>query len=157
LNSVDSIGDALYETLKAFERCSIWTVRAILETDVDIGRAFKVVNSASKDYYLSCILSSANAKFEAHLMLGIQGADLVGMFPNEVNPEIQKDGLGEIANVITGLFLADDHFTSKFGYLKPSVPFFNEGAFAAKKEWGIEGTVEAHGKPIYLRFSIREI
>ena len=82
-------------------------------------------------------------------------ADLPELFPAEPDTKIRKDALGEMANVISGLFVADDVFIGKFGYLKPSTPFFSEGVFTSQKDWGIEGKVEAHGKEIMLHFSVR--
>jgi hypothetical protein len=157
MSATEPIVDALYEMAKTFEGCVVWAIRAILETDAKIRTPFKVVNSTPEGASLYCILPTGGPMFHSQLVLGVEDGDLAAIFSSEESPKVRKDALGEMANVISGLFVADDQFIAKFGYLKPSTPFFSDGAFTARKDWGIEGVVEASGKEIRLHFSIRLI
>ncbi len=153
----DPIVDALYEMVRSFEGCVTWAIRAILETETKPALPFRVTASFPEPQSLFCILPAGSANFHSQIIIGVEEADLPAIFPSEVDPKIRRDAVGEMANVISGLFVADDIFISRFGYLKPSSPFFSDGPFTARKDWSIEGNVEANGKLIHLHFSIRPI
>ncbi len=157
MTKIDPIIDTLYEMAKSFEDCVLWTVRAILETDAKISSSFKVVHVLPLEASLYCILPTGNSTYHSQLIMGVNEVDLEAIFPNEANIKIRKDGLGEMANVISGLIIAEDLFVSKFGYLKPSTPFFCEGAFTSRLDWSLQGKVLAFGKEIHLQFSIRSL
>jgi hypothetical protein len=157
MNAPDPIARALGEVAQVFEGCVVWAVRAILESEVKIKAPFEVVSSVPDGSSLYCILPTGNPKYHGQLVLGAEEEDFEHIFPGEMDPKVRKDAIGEMANVISGLFVADDTFISKFGYLKPSTPFFSEGAFTARKDWSLKGRIQANGKEIALQFSIREL
>jgi hypothetical protein len=157
MSPAEPIVDALYEMAKTFEGCVVWAIRAMLETDTKVKAPFKVVNATPEGSSLYCILPTGNPKFHAQLVVGVEDSDLAEIFSSEVSAKVRKDALGEMANVMSGLFVADDLFIEKFGHLKPSTPFFSEGAFTSRKDWGIEGIVVANSKDIRLHFSIRSL
>ena len=140
-----------------FEGYVSWTVRTILESEVRIKTPFEVVSAIPKGSSLFCILPTASTKYYAQLIVGIEEDDIEILFPGEMDPKVRKDAIGEVANVISGLFVADDQFIARFGFLSPSTPFFSEGAFTARQDWGLRGCVEANGKEMVLHFSIREL
>ncbi len=157
MSPAEPIVDALYGMAKTFEGCVTWAIRAILETNVTVKAPFKVGNSIPDGSSMYCILPTGNAKFHALLVLGVEDGDLPEIFSGEINPKVRKDALGEMANVMSGLVVADDLFVSTFGYLKPSTPFFNDGVFTSRKDWGLAGVVQANGKDICIHFSIRSL
>lgn len=151
----DALQAALREVAPVFEGCVLWAVRAILESDVKIKAPFETVRDAPAGASLYCILPTGSATYHAQLVVGAEEGDIAGLFPAEADPKVRKDAIGEMANVISGLFVADDTFIAKFGYLKPSTPFFSEGAFTARQDWGLMGRVVANGREIALHFSVR--
>lgn len=157
MSPAEPIVDALYGMAKTFEGCVTWAIRAILETNVKVSAPFKVVNSIPDGSSMYCILPTGNAKFHALLVIGVEDGDLADIFSGEVSAKVRKDALGEMANVMSGLVVADDQFISSFGHLRPSTPFFNDGVFTSRKDWGLEGTVQANGKDIHIHFSIRSL
>jgi hypothetical protein len=90
-------------------------------------------------------------------MVGVDESAFADLFPEEPDPKIRKDAIGEIANVIAGLFVSDDEFISRFGWLRPSTPLFSEGLFTDRQDWSLKGCLEANGREIILQFSIREL
>jgi hypothetical protein len=157
MSKPDTLSGSLREVATVFEGCVLWAVRAILESEVKIKSPFEVVRSVPVDASLYCILPTGSAKHYAQLVVGAEEDDLAALFPTEADPKVRKDAIGEMANVISGLFVADDTFIAQFGYLKPSTPFFSEGAFTAREDWGLLGRVVANGRELALHFSIREL
>jgi hypothetical protein len=157
MSKPDSLADGLRSVASVFESCVLWAVRAIIESDVKIKAPFELVRTAPAGASLYCILPTGSTAYHAQLVVGAEENDITSLFPAEMDPRVRKDAIGEMANVISGLFVADDLFISKFGYLKPSTPFFSEGAFTARTDWGLSGRVEANGREIALHFSIREL
>ncbi len=135
----------------------VWAVRAILESDVNVKAPFEAICAVPEGSSLYCILPTASTRYYAQLVVGLEESEIETLFPGEMDPRVRKDAIGEMANVISGLFVADDQFIARFGYLRPSTPFFSEGAFTARKDWGLKGRVEANGKQMILHFSIREL
>lgn len=140
-----------------FEGCVLWAVRAILESDVKVKMPFEVLSAVPEGSSLYCILPASSQRFYAQLVVGVEEGDLGELFPKEQDEKVRKDAVGEMANVISGLFIADDQFIALFGYLRPSTPFFSEGAFTARKDWGLKGRIEANGKEMSIQFSIRDL
>ncbi len=126
-----------------------------MEADVKIKAPFEVVSIVPTGSSLYCILPTGSIKYHGQLVVGIVEEDIEQLFPGEMDPRVRKDAIGEIANVISGTFVADDKFIANFGYLRPSTPFFSEGAFTDRKDWGLVGRVEANGKEIMIQFSMR--
>jgi hypothetical protein len=157
MTSPESISGPLQDMASAFEGCVVWAAKAILETEVKLKAPFEVLSSVPEGSLMYCILPAASARYYAQLVVGIEDGDLPDLFPREPDEKVRKDAIGEIANVISGLFIADDQFIATFGYLKPSTPFFSEGAFTARKDWGLKGRIEANGREISLQFSIRDL
>jgi hypothetical protein len=155
--TTDPIPDVMGEVAPVFEDCVVWAVRAILESEVSIKVPFEAVRAAPEGSSLYCILPTASTRYYAQLVVGLEEGEIETLFPNEIDPRIRKDAIGEMANVISGLFVADDQFITRFGYLRPSTPFFSEGAFTARVDWGLKGRVEANGKEMDFHFSIREL
>jgi hypothetical protein len=153
----DSIAAAMGDMAQVFEGCVLWAVRAILEADIEVKTPFEAVSAVPDGSSLYCILPTASTRYYAQLVVGLEEDDIETLFPGEMDPRVRKDAIGEMANVISGLFVADDQFIARFGYLRPSTPFFSEGAFTARKDWGLKGRMEAHGKQMMLHFSIREL
>jgi hypothetical protein len=156
MSAHEPLPGALRDVASVFENCVVWAVRAILESDVKVKAPFVVVNAVPDGASLYCILPTGNYQYHAQLVVGAEEEDIARLFPSEADPKVRKDAIGELANVISGLFVADEQFISRFGYLKPSTPFFSEGAFSARKDWGLEGHVVANGREIALYFSVRE-
>ena len=157
MTSPESIQGPLAEMAPVFEGCVLWAVRAILEAEVKVKASFEVLSAVPQGSSQYCILPASSQTFYAQLVVGIEEADLAVFFPEEKDEKVRKDALGEMANVICGLFIADDHFISTFGYLRPSTPFFSEGAFTSRKDWGLKGRIEANGKEMAIQFSIRDL
>jgi hypothetical protein len=132
-------------------------VRAILETDARVKVPFEILSGVPEGSSLYCILPSSNPNFYAQLVIGTDEAGLRRLLPNESDDKVRKDAIGEIANVISGLFIAEDQFISHFGYLKPSTPFFSDGAFTARKDWGLRGRIESNGQELGLHFYLRDL
>jgi hypothetical protein len=153
----DPIEGIMADLSSVFEGCVVWAVRAILEADVKVKSPFGSVHSTPEGSSLYCIIPSASSRYYAQLVIGLEESEIEAMFPEEMDARVRKDAIGEMANVISGLFVADDLFIAKFGYLRPSTPFFSEGAFTARKDWGLMGRIEANGKEMLLHFSIREL
>lgn len=153
----NSIPGVMGEVAPVLESCVIWAVRAILEADVSVKTPFEAVRAVPEGSSLYCILPTASTRYYAQLVVGLEEEEIEALFPGEMDPRIRKDAIGEMANVISGLFVADDQFIAHFGYLRPSTPFFSEGAFTARMDWGVMGRVEANGKEMGLHFSIREL
>lgn len=153
----DPIPGVMRELAPMFEGCAIWAVRAILEADVRIKAPFEAVRAIPEGSSLYCILPTASTRYYAQLVVGLEEGEIETLFPSELDPRVRKDAIGEMANVISGLFVADDQFIARFGYLRPSTPFFSEGAFTARMDWGLKGRVEANGKEMALHFCIREL
>lgn len=156
MNRADSLASGLRDVASVFEGCVLWAVKAILESEVKVKAPFEVVQETPAGAALYCILPTGSAQYHAQLVVGAEEEDIAQLFPSEPDAKVRKDAIGEMANVISGLFVADDTFISKFGYLKPSTPFFSEGAFTDRKDWALKGRVTAHGREIELHFSIRE-
>ncbi|MEO6097032.1 MAG: hypothetical protein ABIW76_15670 [Fibrobacteria bacterium] len=157
MSAADPLQGTLASLSPVFESCVIWAVRAILESDVKVKAPFESVHSIPEGSSLYCILPTANTRYHAQLVMGLEESEIETMFPQEMDARFRKDAIGEMANVISGLFVADDLFIARFGYLRPSTPFFSEGAFTARKDWGLMGKIEAKGKEMLLHFSIREL
>ena len=157
MTAPESIQAPMLDMVPVFEGCVLWAVRAILEADVMVKTPFEVLSAVPEGSSLYCILPASSPRFYAQLVVGVEESDLAAMFPKEKDEKVRKDAVGEMANVISGLFIADDLFISTFGYLKPSTPFFSEGAFTARKDWGLKGRIEANGKEIAIQFSIRAL
>jgi hypothetical protein len=155
MSPAEPIVVALFELTKAFEGCVTWTTWAILETLSEVKVPFKVVHSAPEPASLYALLSADGSDFNALLIMAVEETDLVNIVAGENDPKLRKDAFGEMSNVISGVFLANDQFISKFGNLKPSVPAFSDGGFSSRKEWGLVGTVNVNGRPIHLHFFIR--
>ncbi|MDB5105312.1 MAG: hypothetical protein JWP91_3001 [Fibrobacteres bacterium] len=153
----DPIESSLANMARTFEGCVSWAVRAILESEIRIKTPFEAVASVPDGSSLYCILPTASTKYYAQLVVGVEEDDIEILFPGEMDPRVRKDAIGEMANVVSGLFVADDQFIARFGYLRPSTPFFSEGAFTARKDWGLKGRIEANGREMVLHFSIREL
>ncbi len=157
MSTPETLPGDLREVAAVFESCVLWAVKAILETDAKVKTPFEVVQAAPAGASLYCILPTGSARYHAQLVVGAEEDDIAGMFPSELDAKVRKDAIGEMANVISGLFVADDLFISKFGYLRPSTPFFSEGAFTARRDWGLSGRLEANGRELSMHFSIREL
>lgn len=157
MQAADPIQGIMAGLSSVFEGCVVWSVRAILESDVKVNAPFESVRSIPEGCSLYCILPTASARYYAQLVIGLDEAEVETFFPGEMDARVRKDAIGEMANVISGLFAADDLFIAKFGYLRPSSPFFSEGAFTARKDWGLMGRIEANGKEMLLHFSIRDL
>jgi hypothetical protein len=155
MKPAEALPEALRDVASVFEGCVVWAVRAILQADVKLMAPFETVRAAPAGASEYCILPTGSAVYYAQLVVGAEEDDIAALFPAEMDPKVRKDAIGEMANVISGLFVADDLFIAKFGYLKPSTPFFSEGAFTAREDWGLMGRVEANGREIALHFSIR--
>lgn len=155
--SSDPIPEVMGELAPVFEGCVLWAVRAILESDVNIKTPFEAVRAVPEGSSLYCILPTASKRYYAQLVVGLEEGEIESLFPDEKEPAIRKDAIGEMANVISGLFVADDLFIAHFGYLRPSTPFFSEGAFTSRMDFGLKGRIEAKGKEMALHFCIRDL
>jgi hypothetical protein len=155
VDPISPLADALASMGPNLERHFVWAVRAILETDVKVTEPFHATAAAPTGSKFYCLIPNSNPEYHAQLALGVSDDDIAALFPGEVDPKLRNDALGEMANVIAGLVMADDHFLERFGHLKPSTPFFSEGAYTARKDPGIEGKVEAGGREILFHLSIR--
>lgn len=153
----DPIQGVMVEFAPVFEGCVLWAVSAILESDVRVKMPFEAVCAIPEGSSLYCILPTASSRYYAQLVVGLEEGETETLFPGEIDPKVRKDAIGEMANVISGIFVADDQFIARFGYLRPSTPFFSEGAFTARLDWGLRGRVEANGKEMGFHFSIREL
>ena len=91
---------------QVFESSVLWAVRAILESDVSVKAPFEIDSSVSAGSSMYCILPSSNQNYYGQLVVGIDEGDLPHLLPNEPDEKVRKDAVGEIANVISGLFLA---------------------------------------------------
>lgn len=157
MTSPEFITGPLRDLAPAFEGCVLWAIRAIMGSEVKIKKHFEVVSIVPDGSSLYCILPTSSSKYHGQVVVGIEEDDIEQLFPGEMDPHVRKDAIGEMTNVISGLFVADDKFIANFGYLRPSTPFFSEGAFTARKDWCIMGRVEANGKEMAIRFSLREL
>jgi hypothetical protein len=157
MQSSEQLADHLKEMVRVFEGCVIWAVRAILESEVRIKEPFFAAASIPEGYNMFCMLPTANDRYHSLLTVGVEENDLPRLFPDEIDPKLQRDSMGEMANVISGLFVADDFFIAKFGHLKPSTPFFSDGAFTSHRDWSIQGKIEVHGQELLFHFSIRDL
>lgn len=153
----DPIPDVMRELAPVFEGCVVWAVSAILESNVSVKIPFGAVRAIPEGSSLYCILPTASTRYYAQLVVGLEEEETEILFPGEIDPKIRKDAIGEMANVISGIFVADDQFVTRFGFLSPATPFFSEGAFTDRLDWGLKGRVEANGKEMSIHFSIREL
>jgi hypothetical protein len=140
---------------RTFERHVLWAVRAILESDVAVKEPFRVSGEAPAGRTLYCLIPNSNSDYHAQLAIGLSMDDLPGLFPGELDPRLRLDALGEMGNVVAGLVMADEAFMGHFGHLKPSTPFFSEGAFTDRKDAGIRGTVTANGTDLAFHVTVR--
>jgi hypothetical protein len=155
VNELEPVPDALAAMGPALESHFVWAVRAVLETEVTVRDHFHVTDTAPAGSSLYCLIPNSNPDYHAQLALGVEPEDVAGLFPAEPDPKMRTDALGELANVISGLVTADDHFLDRFGHLKPSTPFFSEGAFTDRRDPGIAGRIEANGRIIHFHLNIR--
>lgn len=149
--------ESLGSLSQALESKVIWAVRAILSAETKTTAPFEIVSTAPEGSSLYCILPTSSLRYHSQLVIGVEESGLGTLFPEEREAKVQKDAIGEMANVISGLFIAEDEFISRFGQLRPSTPFYCDGVFTDRKDWSLRGTVEANGKEIIIYFSIREL
>jgi hypothetical protein len=122
---------------------------------VEIAEPFRLAEAAPEGSTLYCLIPNSNARYHAQLAVGVDDGDLPALFPGEVDAKLRLDGLGELANVVAGLILSDEGFMGSFGRLKPSTPFFSEGAFTDRRDVGIRGAVRAGGIRLGFHITIR--
>lgn len=149
------LGYALASMGPALERHCVWAIGAVLETEAAVKEHFHAVESAPSDACLYCLIPNANPDYHAQLALGIAPDDIPALFPREPDPKMRQDALGELANVVSGLVMADEGFLERFGHLKPSTPFFSEGPFTGRRDRALRGKVVAGGRDILFHLSIR--
>lgn len=153
--SID-FADSLRPIARTFERQVLWAVRAMLETEVAVKEPFHVTNAAPDGPTLFCLIPTSNLQYHAQLAVGLAKEDLQGLFPAEVDPKFMLDSLGEMANVVAGLLMAEEDFMARFGHLKPSTPFFSEGAFTDRTDTGIRGSVTVNGTDMVFHVIVRD-
>lgn len=150
-----SLPKSLNDLAPAFQGCVTWSAKAILETDIRVVTPFLISDSYPENSSLYCMLPISSEKYHCLLSVGVNEDDLAGIFPGEVDEKLRRDALGEIANVISGLFVADDGFIDRFGRLRASTPFFSEGVYTSRPDWSIRGSIEAAEKELLFNFSVR--
>lgn len=152
---MNHLADSLGPMARSFERHVLWAVKAILEADVAVQEPFHVTNSPPSGSSLFCLIPNSNLQYHAQLAVGISKEDLPGLFPAETEAKLRLDALGEMSNVVAGLLMADEDFLGKFGHLKPSTPFFSEGAFTDRMDTGIRGSVTVGGRLMAFHLTVR--
>lgn len=152
---MNHLADSLGALARSFERHVLWAVKAILEADVSLQEPFHVTHSPPAGSSLYCLIPNSNPQYLAQLAVGLAKDDLPGLFPAETEAKLRLDALGEMSNVVAGLLMADEDFLGRFGHLKPSTPFFSEGAFTDRMDVGLRGTVTANGLPLAFHLTVR--
>jgi hypothetical protein len=152
----ESLSNGLKDLASVFERCVLEAVR-VLETGARIASPFELQASTPEGSSLFCLLPASNVTHYAQLVVGLEERDLGGLFPEESEEARRKDAVGKLASDIVRRFIGQRDFVSRFGDLKSSTPFFSEGAFTDRKDWGLKGLIELKGIEIPLHFSIREL
>ncbi len=155
MSGSNQLAEYLSPMARTFERQVLWAVRAILEADVEVKEPFHVTNAPPEGSTLFCLIPNSNLQYHAQLAVGLAKEDLQGLFPADVEPKLWLDSLGELANVVAGLLMADEDFMARFGHLKPSTPFFSEGAFTDRMDNGIRGLVSVKGMEVVFHITIR--
>ena len=155
--TTDPIEEYLRDMTRTFEGCVLWAAKAILETDIRMTEGFQVLRSLPEGPSLFCMLPTANPEFHSLLTLGVDEKDLEALFLEEADTQLRRDALGEMANVISGLFVAEESLVARFGNLRPSSPFYCEGPYSSQADWSMRGSFEAHGKVVVVDFSIRRL
>jgi hypothetical protein len=155
MSGSNHLADRLGPLARIFERHVVWAVRAVLESDVEIKEPFHVTDAPPGGHTLFCLIPNSNGEFHAQLAVGLAKEDLPRFFPGEVDPRLRLDALGEMSNVVAGLLMSDEDFMGKFGHLKPSTPFFSEGAFTGRSDSGLRGSVLVDGKAISFHITVR--
>lgn len=155
-NGMNPLAESLGPIARSFERNSLWAVKAIIEAEVDVAEPFHVTHSPPTGSSLFCLIPNSNTEYHAQLAVGIAKEDLPGLFPAETEARLRLDALGEMSNVVSGLLMADEDFLQRFGHLKPSTPFFSEGAFSDRMDAGLRGSVTANGIPVSFHLTVRK-
>lgn len=156
MNGPNHLADRLGPLARVFQRHVIWAVQAILETDVEVREPFHVTDGPPPGgSSLFCLIPNSNGEYHAQLAVGVSKEDLPSLFPGEMEAKMRLDSLGEMANVVAGLLMADEDFLGRFGHLRPSTPFFCEGAYTDRKDTGIRGSVIAGGREMAFHITVR--
>lgn len=152
---MNPLADSLGPMARSFERHVLWAVKAILEAEATVREPFQVTIAPPSGSNLFCLIPNSNPQYLAQLAVGISKDDLPSLFPAETENSLRLDALGEMSNVVSGLFMADEDFLGRFGHLRPSTPFFSEGAFTDRKDAGLRGSVAANGFLIGFHLTVR--
>lgn len=155
MTGTNQLAHLLSPMARTFERHVLWAVGAILESPVEIKEPFHVTDSAPSGSTLFCLIPNSNLQYHAQLAVGISKEDLSSLFPGDLEAKLRLDALGEMANVVAGLVMADEDFMGRFGHLKPSTPFFSEGAFTDRNDTGIRGSVAVNGMDMVFHITVR--
>src|SRR5262245_15537675 len=115
MSSPQAIFEFLQGMTRPFETCVLWAAKAILETDLRVKEPFQVSDAIPDGPSLFCMLPTGNERFHSVLSLGVNEEDLPELFPGEAEGKLRRDALGEMANVISGLFVAEDALVFQFG------------------------------------------
>jgi hypothetical protein len=153
---MNQLAESLGPMARSFERHVLWAVKAILEAEVAVHEPFQVTDAPPSGSALFCLIPNSNLQYLAQLAVGVSKEDLPELFPAETEARLRLDALGEMSNVVSGLLMADEDFLERFGHLKPSTPFFSEGAFTDRMDTGIRGSVTVGGRLLAFHLTIRK-
>lgn len=155
MSGSNHLAESLAPMARIFERHVLWAIQAILEAEPAVVEPFHVTNAPPSGSTLFCLIPNANPAYHAQLAVGLAKEDLPSLFPGEVDARLRLDALGEMSNVVAGLLMADEDFMGRFGHLKPSTPFFSEGAFTDRMDVGLRGAVTADGRRLAFHLTVR--
>lgn len=101
-------------------------------------------------------LGHCNGRFQGVCSLGMQQPDMDILFVG-CDPEMQIDGLGEVANAICGQLAGNQQFIDSFGTLEQAPPLFSMGGAMYPRAFGVLGHIDVSGATVIFGYSIRDI
>jgi hypothetical protein len=101
-------------------------------------------------------LGHCNGRFQGVCTLGMQQDAMDKVFAG-FDPDIQIDGLGEVANAICGQLAATPEFQEAFGILEQAPPLFSMGGAMYPRAFGALGHLSVDGALVVFGYSIRDV
>jgi len=101
-------------------------------------------------------LGHCNDRYQGVCSLGMMKPALDQVFAG-YEPDIQIDGLGEVANAICGQLSARVEFLEHFGVLEQAPPLFSMGGAMYPRAFGAMGHVSVQGASVLFGYAVRDV
>lgn len=146
--------DPIQDVAADFEACARRAVECLLNRPTLLSKAFVLRTQSVAEPGIRCFIESGNSGQAMMISLGLSKSDLRDLFPDEKDEEMGRDAIGEILNVIAGTLFGRPGFSSRFGFMRASLPTFSAPGFEMGTARIIRGALLVGSAQLILELAV---